>query len=120
MSTHETTMLRSVILGAFCTVFAAFPVAAILGLLFRFPVPFRGIESGVDHVLPSMVAVIFYGLMGGFVLLAAAGALGGAIAYNAGNANKQTVNRFLAAFSIGIAAVALFFLAILDWIIGPW
>ena len=65
MTTHETTSVRSVILGSLCTVLAAFPIAGFLGLVWRFPVPFRGIDSGLDHVIPSLFAVLFYGVIGG-------------------------------------------------------
>lgn len=120
MSTRDFGIMRSVGLGAILTMLAAFPVAAILGLVFRFPVPFNGIEGGISHVLPSLYAVVVYGLMGGFILLAILGAIGGAIAWKVSNGNIKVLNRLLVVFSISIAAVTSFVLSILDWIIGPW
>jgi len=115
------TFLFTVIRGAIFTILSAFPVAGTLGLVFRFPVPFSGAESGIEHVVPSLFAVLFYGILGGgFILLAVLGAIGGAFAYKAGHGGKKLVNRLTLLFSLGIAAVTLFIFSIWDWIYGPW
>ena len=50
-----------------------------MALVYRYPIPFAGYKSGVDAMLPSLLAVVFYGLMGGFVALGIAGAISGLV-----------------------------------------
>jgi len=69
--------------GAIWSVVSAFPIAGLMGLLFRFPVPFVGYVSGFEAIIPAMLAVIFYGVfMGGLVLIGVLGAIGGAVTAN--------------------------------------
>src|SRR5207247_11256801 len=64
--------------GALATILLAFPFAAVCAIVFRFPVPFAGYESGWSAMPHALAAVRFYGALGGFPLLAFLGALGGA------------------------------------------
>ena len=50
--------LRSAGLGCLLAVLGAFPVAALVALVFRFPIPFTGYCSGPGAVLSSFVAVL--------------------------------------------------------------
>jgi hypothetical protein len=91
-----------------------------MGLLFRFPVPFDGIDGGPSHVIPSMFALLFYGVfMGGFVLVAICGGLAGIAAWLLASTayNRRRLQRCL---SIAVTFGLLFVLATLDWCIGPW
>jgi hypothetical protein len=52
-----------------------FPAAGIVALVYRFPLPFGGSASGPAGVWDAMMATLFFGLVGGFIIvpLAAAG-----------------------------------------------
>jgi hypothetical protein len=101
-------------------VLGAFPAAALVALCYRFPIPLGGYQSGPQAMLLSVVAVIVYGLLGGFVLLAALGAAGGALAHRLAGASPRTVVRLTIGFAAAIDLVAVLALATLDKFIGPW
>ena len=106
--------------GAIFCCLAAFPAAALTGLLWRIPIPFSGYASGVEGAAASWAMVLFYGLIGGFLLLGFLGALGGAVAHQLGLPHRARVvwlNLFFAAL-IALSAVGL--LSVLDAFIGPW
>ena len=110
----------NVVRGMLWAVVFAFPLAALCALIFRFPMPLAGYEHGVSAIPHALLAVIFYGIMGGFVVLAGLGALSGYVATrmsvgDEGRSRRLTL--FLAAFG---SAAAVLFLASLDKIIGPW
>ena len=91
-----------------------------MALFFRFPVPFGSIEGGLTHVVPSLIALLFYGVvMYGFVIVAVAGALAGVAAYFLASTapKRRPLQRRL---SIAVAFALLFVLAKLDWYIGAW
>lgn len=115
--------LASVMFGVLATTLGAFPIAALVGLAYRFPIPFSGYESGVKAVVPSLFAVLFYGLLGGFPILAVAGAIAGLLTYKigrrAGTASKSLLYLTLA-FALVADLLAALFLSVLDKIIGPW
>jgi hypothetical protein len=98
----------------------AFPVAGVLALLYRFPVPFAGYVSGLPGVGYAMVAVLFYGIVGGFPLLAVLGGIVGALATRtAPPGSRFPWGRVIMACMLpDVAALSL--LAVLDKIIGPW
>lgn len=106
-------------LGAAVATAAAFPAAALTALVYGFPVPFAGKLHGLDAMVPAMFAVVFYGVMGGFLVLPLLGTLAGVIAdrwsQDARTAQFRTV---MAALAIALACAAL--LATLDLFIGPW
>jgi hypothetical protein len=54
-----------------------FPAAALVALVYRFPVPFGGFVSGPAGAWSAMLATLFYGLVGGFVVVPVLAALGG-------------------------------------------
>ena len=106
--------------GAFWAVALAFPLAATCALLYRFPVPFAGYETGLTAVPGAILAVVFYGVLGGFAALLAAGALGGAAAYALGRSDVQRVRWLTLAFAGLMALLGVGLLAVLDKFIGPW
>lgn len=115
-----TPIWRTSLAGALWSVVAVFPIAALMALLFRFPVPFAGIRSGPAAIVPAMFAVLFYGVfMGGLILVAIGGLVAGACASLIGgsNLNRRRIQRCL---SILVAFVLVFLLATLDWYIGNW
>ncbi len=110
---------RLILGGALWSIGMAFPIAAAMALVYRFPIPFAGYRSGVDAIIPAMIAVIVYGILGGFVVLGIAGAIAGLITgFLPGT--RRTRNLMLFACSSGLTTIGLFVLAILDKIIGPW
>jgi hypothetical protein len=111
---HKT---NGILLSALLTIVMAFPVAGVLALIFRFPVPFGGYVSGVSAVGPAMGGVLLYGLMGGFPLLAVLGGLAGAIL---ARGKDKLPWKWIMLSCLLIDLVVLFVLAILDIIIGPW
>jgi hypothetical protein len=106
--------------GALTAIVMAFPVAGVLALVYRFPVPFAGYISGVSAMGYAMVGVVFYGLLGGFPLLAVLGGLTGAIMSRTGTDKDKLPVKLIVLVCFFIDLAMLFVLAILDKIIGPW
>ncbi len=106
--------------GALWAVALAFPLAAVCALVYRFPVPFADYATGPSAIPDALLAVVFYGLLGGFPALLVAGALGGAAAYALASPDTHRVRRLALMFAGLIAALAVGLLAILEKIIGPW
>lgn len=107
--------------GAVYAVIGVFPVAALVALVFRFPIPFAGYKSGFDAMTMTPMAVLLYGLVGGFCLLAALGAIAGLIVHSGSKAGSERCNHgeiVIYAAMIDIAAVML--LSVWDKIYGPW
>jgi hypothetical protein len=113
-------VIWSALFGSLLAVFGAFPAAGLVALVYRFPIPFSGYESGAGAVLPSFVAVLFYGVLGGFPLLAVLGALGGLLACFIGKHDNKRINRLTLAFAILADLLGALTLAVLDKIIGRW
>ncbi len=62
-------------IGAAVGVVATYPLAALCGVVFRFPYPLGGYVSGLEALPLTAAAVTFYGLVfGGFGVQALAGA----------------------------------------------
>jgi hypothetical protein len=59
--------------GALISILGAFPAVGLVALVYGFPIPFSGNMQGLDAVLPSMFAVVTFGLYGGFLVLAVLG-----------------------------------------------
>lgn len=113
-------MGSAVLRGALWAVALAFPLAAICVLIYRFPVPFSGYESGLAAIPAALLAVVFYGLLGGFPALLVAGALGGATAYGLGRPNAHRVHWLTVTLAGLVATIGVVILAVLDKLIGPW
>ena len=112
---------RWALAGALWSVVSTFPVAAITALLFRFPVPFAGYLSGINAVVPAMIAALFYGvLFGGLLLLGGLRALGGFVAATTMKHDQRRSRLFTLGWSLLVTTTGVLTLAILDKIIGPW
>ena len=97
---------------------ASFPLAALIALVFRFPIPFNAYLSGPTAMLPASMAVVFYGVMGGFPVQAAMGGVGAVVGSRFSAGDRQ---RRAAIIGAVVAAIpGLVVLAVLDYIIGPW
>lgn len=122
MITHPQTFSRRYWFrrGAICAILAAFPIAVLFGLFYRFPIPLVGYLTGTRAVLACLVAVVFYGIVtGGFVIL---GLLGGAgswfLSFSA--IRDDSKKRLCVAIGCIIAFLWAGTLAIFDKLIGPW
>jgi hypothetical protein len=107
--------------GAVVSVVATYPTAAVCALLFRFPVPLGGYATGLSGAALSPFAVTIYGiLLGGFVLQAALGALGGFVAGRVAQGEPRRAWRLTFLSGLGAAVPGVIVLSVLDRIIGPW
>lgn len=111
---------RCMLLGAMVAVFASFPLAGFVALVFRFPIPFVGYQSGVEAFLPALLAAFFYGIVGGVVVQAVAGSMGGVAAYMWTRKAEGRTTAKVVLLGMLSALPGLLTLAVLDWIIGPW
>lgn len=112
---------RWALAGALWSVASTFPIAALTALLFRFPVPFVGYLSGITAVVPALIAVLFYGvLFGGLILLGGLGAIGGLVAGTACKHDQRRCKLATRLWSLFVTTTGLLILAVLDKIIGPW
>ena len=105
--------------GALWSIGLSFPIAASMALVYRFPIPFAGYKSGDDAVIPALMAVVFYGLIGGFVALGIAAAIGGLV-IGLLPGTRRSKHILLFGCSAAFTTCGLYVLAILDTIIGPW
>jgi hypothetical protein len=112
--------VRCVLQSAGVAIAGSFPLAALIALVFRFPVPFVGYQSGPRAMLPALIGVFFYGILGGVGVQAVLGGVGGVAAYLLGRRRSMKTNRLTIALGLIAALPGLLLLAILDWIIGPW
>lgn len=116
--------------GAAIALLASLLTAVLFAYLFRLPVPFVGYigpfealgiyDTPVLEALQGIVvAWVFYGVLGGFVIVPLCGALTG-VAIGAKFAASDKKNRLLVLWSGLAGVVPVFILSILDLIIGPW
>ena len=85
------------------------------------PLSFAGHLRGPGAILPSLVAVMVYGtLMGGFVVLAAAGALSGWFAHLLLPEDSESAQLVAGTMAVFASAAGVLLLATLHLIIGPW
>ena len=110
----------SILRCCFWTYLLSFPTAALIGLVFRFPIPLAGYFSGVEAVIPSMVAVAFYSLFGLLPTLLLFGAIAGIFVPTDRTGSGVWPSRSEIQASMAAAFVPLVGLSILDKIIGPW
>jgi hypothetical protein len=119
-------MTPSAISGALTAVIGALPIAALCALVYRFPIPFSGYESGPQAAVHCVMAVVMYGVfLGGFIVLAALGAvLGWLAAYLADEGQNEGTHKTIGAAGIiaGLTADAIVvgLMANWDYIYGPW
>ena len=113
-------MGRSIGTGIATAVLGVFPVTALVARFYRFPIPFAGYEGGPDAVPRALVAVLAYGLLGGFLVLAALGAAAGAAAELLMAPGSRRARWLTITFALAGAVVAVLSVAALDQVIGPW
>lgn len=111
---------RYALVGGLAAVVLAPVAAATTAAVYRFPVPLVGYTSGIGGALTAAVGSIFYLVLGGAVVLAVAGALGG-LAMTWGSP-APTRRGYLIAVLAGLFAAFLgaIGLALLEFLVGPW
>jgi inorganic pyrophosphatase len=112
--------LRWFVRGAAGAVIASFPLAGICALVFRFPIPLFGYAGGFDAMIPAMMAVVFYGMFGGFPLQALLGGIGGLVGARYGRPDEVRMRKYSLLVSVLCAVPGIVALATLDYIVGRW
>jgi len=112
--------MTQILLGAVVAVGTSPLLAALVGVFFRFPVPFAGYQSGPRHLTGFLIGAGFYLVLGGAVLQALLGAFVGAVVYWwTGRHGRDAVG-----LTVGLAAACalpgVLLLSVLDWFIGDW
>lgn len=95
-------------------------LAAATALVFRFPVPFADYASGPAGLAPAFAAGIWYGLIGGFVVEALLGGLGGVLGARLSSPFNRHMRAFCYAGALMGAELGVATLAVLESIIGTW
>ena len=98
----------------------AFPAASLVALFYGFPVPFAGKLHGPAAVVPAAFAVLFYGILGGFVVLAVAGAGAASVAFARSDGDARSARRLTTLYALAASLIAAIGLAVLDLFIGQW
>ncbi|OGP92723.1 MAG: hypothetical protein A2Z19_02085 [Deltaproteobacteria bacterium RBG_16_54_18] len=106
--------------GAIAALVGMFPAAFLFALVWKFPIPLAGYASGLKGALLSPLAVVFYGVLGGFIVVPGLGAATGALAFQIARGNAPKAQKLSVIFGLLWALAAAAFLALLDKIIGPW
>ncbi|MES2521666.1 MAG: hypothetical protein V4617_03125 [Gemmatimonadota bacterium] len=113
-------MKRSIMTGSIAALLSMFPVASLLALVWKFPLPMGGYAQGVRAALLAPLAALFYGLFGGFLVVPALGAASGALAFKLSEGDSGQARKLSIALGVASAVAAGVFLNVLDKIIGPW
>lgn len=124
IATHRKTAITlrgwSAITGAIAALVGMFPVAFLLALFWKFPIPLGGYASGLEGAMLTPLAVVFYGVLGGFIVVPGLGAITGFLAVLVTHGNASKSKKLSIAFGLLWAIIAGVFINILDKIIGPW
>jgi len=116
--------------GATAALVSSYFIAVLFAYTFRIPVPLAAYFGPFGEIstynmafsttLKSVfVAWVFYGILGGFVLLPVLGAIAGVFASRkyTGSKNRRGM---IALYSALAASIPIAVLSVLDFIIGPW
>ena len=98
----------------------AFPAAALVALVYGFPIPFGGKESGPDAMVRAMFAAMFFVVFGGFIVLGVFGMVAGCFAVELGGKDRRKVQILSWLFPFLVALACAVFIATLDLFIGQW
>jgi hypothetical protein len=111
---------RWIVEGAIVGVIGSPFLAALTALVFRFPVPFYAYVSGARGMVPAFLGAIFYEALGGIVVQALLGGLGGVTGAHRGWPAHRQMHKLCIVFALICAELGVLTLATLDWMIGPW
>ena len=78
------------------------------------------LNRGLEAVVPAMIAVAFYGSLGGFVVQVVLGGTAGVLAARIGAPDRRRAWIRCVTFSVLASLAGVLMLSILDRLIGPW
>jgi len=110
-------MARCVGIGVLFAIGGSFVVAPLLALVWQFPIPFSGMESGPRAAVHSLSAVVFYGRIGGFLVLGILGAAAGAVASKVAGTDRRRAWKLAVAFALGVDVAAACALYVMNWVV---
>ena len=113
-------MKQSITTGAIAALAGMFPTAFFLALIWKFPIPFYGMASGFEGAFQTPFAVLFYGILGGFVVVPGLGAIAGALAFRVAHGDVAKSKKLSIIFGVICSIAAGVFIDMLDKIIGKW
>ncbi len=116
---------------AMLSIVFSFPMSLVLALIYRFPIPMGGYigpasDVGIDYSnildILKMVSIawVFYGIMGGFIVLAIGGAAASKLTFQKPSKTEHSQFKQLVVRAVCVSFLGCGALAILDFIIGPW
>jgi hypothetical protein len=122
-------MGKAVLRGILWSFLGVFPAVILIGILFRFPVPYRGYVQGwelfqeglnatIELVWILLQATLYYTFWGGFLPLAVLGTVAGMLGWWLGRTDR--VQSYTRNIALGLAFLAAGVLSVLDKVIGAW
>ncbi|MFI6172238.1 hypothetical protein ACIBCN_36050 [Nocardia sp. NPDC051052] len=119
-STDNAGPLQAACLGAVAAVVLAPPAAAIVAIVYRFPVPMGEYARGLGGAGAAALASLFYLLFGGVLVVGILGAASGFVAARgAGRDTRRALRRTLGAAAV-VALLGATALSVLEFFIGAW
>ena len=115
-------MIKDILRGSLTAVASALPAAIIVGILYKFPIPFAGEASGFE-ILKVFTELPFLWFIYGILAVSPVMIIGGtitSIVIRKKVTDQAKRKKYIYLAGIAVAFVFAFFLAILDKIIGPW
>ncbi len=116
--------------GSAVALVSALLVAFLFAYTFRLPIPLGGMLGPLGEFSPYAISVkqvaisvlaawLFYGLFGGFIVLALVGGISGwAAGRRYGSARNK--NRMIVLYAALASVIPVAGLSVLDYIVGPW
>ncbi|MBB5915927.1 hypothetical protein BJY24_004839 [Nocardia transvalensis] len=106
--------------GGVAAVLTAPLAAAVVAIVYRFPVPFGEYARGLEDAGTAALASVFYLMFGGVLVLAVGGTVAGWIVQRSAGTDSARVGWASLAAAFGVALVCALLLATLEFFIGPW
>ncbi|MFF2082643.1 hypothetical protein ACFVVM_02660 [Nocardia sp. NPDC058176] len=112
--------MKHAVVGGLSAIVLAPVAAAVIAIVYRFPVPLVGYTSGFGGALTAAAGSLFYLVLGGAVLVGAIGGAGGLLV--AGPRRPATPRTYTIAVlvGLGVAFLGALALALLEYLVGPW
>ncbi|MBF6134668.1 hypothetical protein IU501_16860 [Nocardia otitidiscaviarum] len=111
---------KEALVGALAAVAAAPVAAAIVAVLYRFPIPLTGYADGFGGAIPAALGSLFYLVLGGAPVLGLLGAVGGVAAARLAGPDIRRARRLTLLLAGTIALFGAIALASLELFIGAW
>ncbi|WP_433654504.1 hypothetical protein ACQPW1_27630 [Nocardia sp. CA-128927] len=106
-------------LGAVAAVVLSPLAAAIVAVVYRFPVPLSGYARGFGEAGSAALGSLLYLVFGGVLVVGILGAAGGFVAARSASDVRRVRRRTVAA-AAAVALLAAITMAVLEFFIGPW